>query len=139
MQNKKIIMLVIFLVGLLAVGAASAADVAGLDNTTNAIGTESNSDSTLSATDDNDNLEVSLDDNLKNGVSTQKSFRDLNDTINGVNQGDKINLTENYIYDSTKDADFNRGILIDRSVTIYGNGITIDGAKTVKIFGFNFE
>ncbi|WP_405307705.1 beta strand repeat-containing protein [Methanobrevibacter sp.] len=134
MQNKKIIMLVIFLVGLLAVGAASAADVAGLDNTTNAIGTESNSDSTLSATDDNDNLEVSLDDNLKNGVSTQKSFRDLNDTINGVNQGDKINLTENYIYDSTKDADFNRGILIDRNVTIYGNGITIDGAKTVKIF-----
>ena len=112
MQNKKIIMLVIFLVGLLAVGAASAADVAGLDNTTNAIGTESNSDSTLSATDDNDNLEVSLDDNLKNGVSTQKSFRDLNDTINGVNQGDKINLTENYIYDSTKDADFNRGILM---------------------------
>ena len=62
------------------------------------------------------------------------SFRDLNDTINGGNRGDRINLTENYRYDSTKDADFNRGILIDRSVTIYGNGITIDGAKTVKIF-----
>lgn len=77
MQNKKIIMLAIFLIGLLAVGVASAVDVVGLDNTTNAIGTESNLDSTLITTDDG-NLEVSPDDNLKNGVSTQKSFRDLN-------------------------------------------------------------
>lgn len=41
MQSKKIIMLAIFLVSLLAITAASATDVAGLDNTTNAIKTVS--------------------------------------------------------------------------------------------------
>ncbi len=130
--NKKIIILImaIFLVGLLAIGAASAADVADMDNT---IGVESNQNSILGTADDDFNLEVSKDNDMITGISAQKSFKDLNDTIN-KDDPETVYLTENYIYNSTGDGDFIKGIIIDRNVTIYGNGITIDGAKNARIF-----
>ena len=67
--------LAIFIVGLLAVGAVSAADIAGNDNSTDA--TVPEPVSALSAADGNDELE----DNGALAVSG-KTFTDLNTTIN---------------------------------------------------------
>ena len=139
MHNKKIMLLAIFLVGLVAIGAASAADIAGEDNSTeiNVIGVESSldsSDSTPTSANGNDNPGVDEDNGLINiEASAQKSFADLNDTIN-TNPDDVIYLEENYTYDPARDSVFIHGITIGRDVTIYGNGMTIDGANQARIF-----
>ena len=61
------------------------------------------------------------------------SFTDLNITING-NSNSTIYLSNNYTYDDDSDSGFTAGILINRDLTIYGNGVTIDGNKMARIF-----
>ena len=62
-----------------------------------------------------------------------KSFSDLNNTING-NHNATIYLYDNYTFNPDLDSDFTSGITIFRNLTIYGNGITIDGAQLTRIF-----
>ena len=61
------------------------------------------------------------------------SFTDLNITING-NSNSTIYLSNNYTYNDDSDSGFTAGILINRDLTIYGNGVTIDGNKMARIF-----
>lgn len=78
-------------------------------------------------------LAVSADEAQDNMLAVNsKTFTDLNLAING-NDNTIINLTENYTY-SDGDDEFVGGVTIARSVIIYGNGITIDGSKTARIF-----
>ena len=60
------------------------------------------------------------------------SFTELNTTING-NSDSVVNLNQNYTYNSGETA-FINGIIINREVTINGNGYAIDGANAARIF-----
>ena len=61
------------------------------------------------------------------------TFWDLNQTING-NTNDTITLNNNYTYNSASDSAFTEGIIINRPVTINGNGHKIDGKNLARIF-----
>ena len=61
-----------------------------------------------------------------------KNFQDLNLLING-NNNSEIYLYQDYTYEGF-DVSFVEGITINRALTIYGNGFTIDGGNYVRIF-----
>ena len=65
-------------------------------------------------------------------VTTGKSFYDLNRIIKGGKS--KITLDRDYAYDSRLDAAFENGIEIGKSLTINGNGHTIDAKNKLRIF-----
>ena len=62
-----------------------------------------------------------------------KSFSDLNKLINNNNLSD-IYINEDYTFDLSCDLNFAEGIIINRSVTIHGNGFTLDGLDFARIF-----
>ena len=68
-------------------------------------------------------------------ITVRSTFTDLNTTING-NSNSTIYLSNNdyYKYDTTSDNELINGIIINRDLTIYGNGATIDGDKIARIF-----
>jgi len=116
-------MFLIILVCLFAVSAVSAAD-----NATNDI---------MSIDETNDKV-TNIEDNLvilkeKNNIGT---FTDLNTKINNNNES-RIYLNNDYYYDVTSDLDFKDGITINRDISIYGNGFTISGENTARIFHVN--
>ncbi len=59
------------------------------------------------------------------------TFSDLNSEIN--ESADELNLTRNYIY-SEGDSEHIGGIIIDRQITINGNGFTINGNNMARAF-----
>ena len=61
-----------------------------------------------------------------------KTFKELNYTLN-KNTNDTIYLNFDYRCDDSESSFFN-GITINRKVTIYGNGCTIDGNSVARIF-----
>ena len=64
------------------------------------------------------------------------TFFDLNRTINNDTDA-VISLDGDYKFNSTVDSAFVNGIVIDRNVTIEGNGHTIDGNNSARIFYAN--
>lgn len=87
----------------------------------------------LNATDDK--MAISVEETLFNADESSNSatFSDLNQTINGNDDLD-IYLTSDYMFNSSSDSNFTKGIQINRNVTIYGNGHTIDANKQARIF-----
>ncbi|WP_405322275.1 peptidoglycan-binding protein [Methanobrevibacter thaueri] len=86
------------------------------------------------------NAVLSLDkyEGVTNGTATititdGTTFWDLNKTING-NTNDTITLNNNYTYNSASDSAFTEGIVINRPVTINGNGYTINANGKARIF-----
>ena len=61
------------------------------------------------------------------------TFTDLNTTIND-NDNSTIYLSNNYKYNNDSDDKFINGICISRNLTIYGNGVTLDGNNMARIF-----
>ena len=104
-----------FLVSLLALTAVSAAE-----NTTEDI----------AIADDGicEELDVSTDEIL----TSTPTIADLNRTINN-NTDSEITLDSDYTYTSS-DSNFTHGIEIKRTLTINGNGHTINGGDTIRIF-----
>ena len=119
MRFKKIILLTIILVTLFAVSTASAAenvtnDVIGVEETTDDISVQNN-DSIISQ---------------ENNVCT---FDDLSSKISATPEGGLLNLTKNYTYvNGSTD-----GIIISKTITINGQGHTIDGNKISRIFNIS--
>ena len=99
--------LAVLLVGLFAVSVVSAAD----SSTGDIVGVTNN------------------DDVLN---TYEESFVQLNETING-GFDKEIYLNYDYKY-SSEDSSFKEGIVINRDVTVYGNGHTIDGSGEARIF-----
>ena len=66
-------------------------------------------------------------------VGDAKTFADLNATINGNDESD-VYLDGNYTFNFGTDIAFKNGILIDRAVTIHGNGAIIHGSSLSSIF-----
>ena len=67
------------------------------------------------------------------GITDGTSFWDLNRTING-NDNSEITLDKNYTYVPNIDDDVKDGILINRDLTLDGNGSTLDGNHMARIF-----
>ena len=128
MLNKKIMILAIFLVSLLAISAVSAED-----NATNDIAV-SNDDVILD--NDMDDINLLKEENeqiMTSNPLTDKHFKDLYAEL----QGGDINLTTDYIFDDLNATDDNRSISIAGAKIIDGNGHTIDAAGRSRIFDIN--
>ena len=81
---------------------------------------------------------VTVNDTLDANPVTSNSFKNLNDAING-NDDTNIELHENYTFDLSNDYNFTEGVVINRSVNIFGNGITIDAKNQARIFNITAE
>ena len=79
----------------------------------------------------NANENAILEDEILNEDS--KTFADLNATING-NSDNEVYLNGNYAYSPNCDSDLINGIVINRDVTIHGNGAILNGMKTARMF-----
>ena len=125
---KKISLLIILLsIFIIGAGCVSAAE---LDNSTSLKGT--------------DQIDEIQNENIESDVLeiTQKpgTLAELNQTINS-NDDNTIYLTKDYKYeypdwkkDYSGDFRFYDGIVINRALTIYGNGHTIDGDNSSRLF-----
>ena len=150
MKNKNIyIFLLMFLVCILSISAISATEntskeVTNTDNKEYSLETTTNQYNDVSNSNDNVELkkEENVNDNRQGKSGTDKttaenddplSFRDLNTAING-NTNSTIYLSHNYKYNSATDSGFKIGILISRNLTVYGNGVTLDGNNMARIF-----
>ena len=104
-----------FLVSMLALTAVSAAE---------------NQTSDIACADDNicEELDISTDEIL----TSNPTIADLNATIND-NTHSEITLNSDYTY-TESDSCFENGIIINRDLTIDGNGCTIDGGGKIRIF-----
>ena len=138
MKKKLSLLLLLFLVCILSISAISATentannDVMGIDNNKEN-NLETNIYSDVSTGNENCKLSLEQNNNDKLKDSGELNFNDLNRVING-NSNSTINLSNNYKYDEEFDQDFVNGIIIDRDLTIYGNGITLNGNSMARIF-----
>lgn len=106
LANRKMMMFVIFFVGLLFVSAVGASDNSTVD------------DAVLEKTDN----DLYLNEN-----NTFKTFTDLDSAVNNKSNSE-VYLTDDYRFDSEIDLKFkDRDLIIGHDVIIYGNGHTIDG------------
>ena len=146
--KRYLYILLIFLV-LVSLSAVSAADdnangIISVDDNDELILDEAIDDDVSSANNNYDEeliLETPADDligsendatPLKEGATG--SFSDLNKLINeDFSSNDTITLSSNYKY-SDGDDDFVHGIGIGRGVTIDGNGFTLDGSNSARMF-----
>ena len=155
MDKKYIFIAMIFIIGMLAISPLSAnenhsndniilndntfnnqeiiADEKNLDINNNPINLDNDKKDITVLGNDNKDVSDSNNNNDKNKLKEQNtlSFKDLNITINSGNT--IVNLTDNYQYGEGDD-DFINGIVINQSITINGNGITINGSDKARIF-----
>ena len=132
MKNGKIIFIAtLLLVSLLCISAVSAADDAAsdviADNTDETV-----LDAGIDDADIGDSESDELGDSEIGPPLMVGTFTTLNDDVN--NGADVVNLSYDYSYNEYSDYDFQHGILIDRNVTINGNGIQINGNNNARIF-----
>ena len=148
-KNSKYLFVFIFFVCILSISAISATE-----NTTDkeVIKTSNNKESnleTINYQDDdvsNSNENVELKEKENNNEQSKSetdkttaenedplSFSDLNTIINGDGNS-TIYLSHNYRYNSATDSAFRSGIQISRDLTVYGNGVTLDGNNMARIF-----
>ena len=134
-KNKMVLLLSIFLVLVLCVGAASAASDTNVDDS-------SSQGNVLTSTDDVDNVIASTDassigssaDKGIVGTGESKNFTTLNNEING-NTESVVDLEGTYTFNSDSDSEYMYGILITRDITIDGHGkTTIDGNNLARAF-----
>ena len=120
MISKKILLTAIILI-LFTVSAVSAAENA--------------TDDAVSIDDNGQEIIVADEETNEEPDCIFGSFTHLNETIY-ENNHHEVNLTFNYTYygDDEEDQNFNGGINLHRNVTIYGNGNTISGSNSARIF-----
>ena len=118
MNNKFILTMLLILTFFLLIGGNSAIDIDDIDVNL----TSSDTDVILQT--DNTDLDVLTAD--------EGSFSELNTIIS--NSKSEINLTKNYVFNQNSDSDFIDGIVINKTISINGNGYTINGKNTAHIF-----
>ncbi len=150
MKSKKIYLLaLLLLVCILSISTISAAENTTKENVMSADNNQETNVETINQYDyvsnRDDNSKINLEENNYNDEESESerdktttnddplNFNDLNTTIND-NTNSTIYLSDNYKYNSTLDNNFKSGILISRNLTIYGNGVTIDGNNIARMF-----
>ena len=118
-KNKLLFISLVLLV-CLTLSVASASDV---DDTSNL--TVDNDDDVILKSDDAD-LDILSD--------PTGSFNDLNTTINDASEGSEITLRGDYEFNPETDYNYIDGIVINKTLTINGNGYTIDAGGSARIF-----
>lgn len=129
MLNKKIMMLTIFLVSLLAIMAVSAEDNA----TSDVVSVEETSDDVVIV--ENNQFSSINEKNDYSGIDYNGTFTDLANDI--ANANGELNLTKNYVY--SEDVEYINGIILDKQITIDGNGFIINGNGVAKIFNIKMD
>ena len=115
--NKKIIIISLVLACLLSITAVSASEIT---NETNDLTAIESYDSIVSDTD--------------SGLLTANPDGTFTDLANEIAKAkDELNINRNYAY-SEDDSDYKQGILIDKKITINGNGYTINGNNQARAF-----
>ena len=74
---------------------------------------------------------------LTKDLTFEDSFTTLQSKIDRASEGSELILTHDYIYDSTKDVILIDGIVIDKDLTIDGQGFTIDANNAARIFNID--
>ncbi len=142
-MNKKHLFTLIIFVSLLMLSAANAAEY-DADDSISINDNELILEETISEElilEDNNNEEIALDESNEAVLSQgdeSLSFTDLNNAING-NEDEEIHLNNNYTFNSDSDSNFANGININRNLTIYGNGFTLNGNNQARIFNITAE
>ena len=90
-------------------------------------------DDVAQASEDNDIITIDSNDETDVLQANPGTFSELNNVING-NDDFKVYLNRNYTFLKDEDSAFVDGIVISRSMHLYGNGFTIDGANQARIF-----
>ena len=147
MYNKnKYLLVFLFIVCILSISAISATENTSKEVTTNSkeysLETVNHHYDDVSHSNENVEFKEKENNNEQSKSETDKttsenedplSFTDLNTTINGDGNS-TIYLSHNYTYNNATDSAFTSGIRISRDLTVYGNGVTIDGNKLARIF-----
>ena len=142
-KHKIILTLVILFVILLAASTVSATD-----NVTDEAVVSTNDDVSNDVIDDTElqliDEDQSIDDNLLSIneedilSASHGTFTDLaNDIENATGE---LNLTKDYIYNSSSDSSYyGTGLRINKKIIINGNGFSIDGNNGARAFKINFD
>ena len=115
MLNKKILILTVILVSLLAVSAVSAAD-----NTTSDVASVEKTDEVISVDKAKEVISVKENQVILSENNNVGTFDDLQNEINNAPAGSVLNLTRDY--NGAK----NKVVLLNKNLTIDGQGHTID-------------
>ena len=141
-MNKKIYVSIFCLFLILSIQAISATDNTTNDELSNIYNIQNNNlesnvqEEDVSTENNGTKLSLNEQDKFSSDKKTNEeslTFTDLNNTIND-NSNSTINLSNNYKYNGDLDSELIDGISISRNLTIYGNGITIDGSGNARIF-----
>ena len=142
MLNIKIYVSIFCLFLILSIQAISATDNTTNDELSNIYNIQNNNlesnvqEEDVSTENNGTKLSLNEQDKFSSDKKTNEeslTFTDLNNTIND-NSNSTINLSNNYKYNGDLDSELIDGISISRNLTIYGNGITIDGSGNARIF-----
>ena len=142
MLNKKIYVSIFCLFLILSIQAISATDNTTNDELSNIYNIQNNNlesnvqEEDVSTENNGTKLSLNEQDKFSSDKKTNEdslTFTDLNNTIND-NSNSTITLSNNYKYNGDLDSELIDGISISRNLTIYGNGITIDGSGNARIF-----
>ena len=138
-SGKFLFLAIIFLVSLVCISAVSAADEAVsdviADTNDETVLQESIDDATLADSPNDELILEEINEPALDSVdeeTTPGTFTDLHSDING-NSDPVVTLTRNYTFTS-EDSQYSQGIDINRSVTIDGQGHTINVNEQSRIF-----
>ncbi|MEE1135045.1 MAG: hypothetical protein UHW60_09755, partial [Methanobrevibacter sp.] len=152
MKIKKsiiMLMLVIFLFSLTSVCAGEMDDAMASDDTDQIVLSSNDGIAednlktgdekvTLAESDDSAESDVSLKSSEGDVLSSSGNFGELQKLIDDASENSEINLERNYTYAVGTDTITN-GITISKSLTINGNGFTIDAQGKSRIFNIASE
>ena len=145
MKFKKGLLVLCLFICIFAIAGVSAADDASMpleddaDSTADAnslsVSIEEDMIEDTIAEEDNDALDSSQEEILTETDEDDGTFTALQKKINNAESGSTISLDKDYSYDSGFST---RGILINKNLTINGNGHTLNGLSKSRIFLITF-
>ena len=122
MKYKKGFIFICLIICLFSIASVCASDVSEIG-----VASENQSEE-LSVEDVNDIGEANENEMLssptENEIIYGGTFKELSNTIK--NSANELNLSKNYIF-SAGDSNYNQGVVINKNITINGNGMIIDG------------
>ena len=136
-MKKWSVLILSLMVMILAISAVGAADT---NLTSDLAQSQVDDDSVDLATDDSDVVQTSENtESLAAEGDIKGTYTDLQNQINNATEhGVELTLPYNFTYTKSVDGDnFREGIVIDDILTINGNGYTISGDNSQKIFKVN--